>query len=312
MSRPGAAAQQVSVVPEAGLSSYYGRPILNPPAWASPDIPGYLFLGGLAGASSVLGAAAQLTGRPALSRVAKAGAAGSGLVSVLALVHDLGRPSRFLNMLRVLKVTSPMSVGSWLLSGYVPAAVAAAACDLSGAFPLLGRLASAGAAITGPGVATYTAALVADTAVPAWHDGYRELPYLFAGSAASAAAGLGLLGGPLAENGPARRLALAGGLAELSATWSMERRLGMVAEPYRQGRSGRLMRLGEALTVAGTLGALTLGRRSRLAAGLSGATLLTASACTRFGVFHAGKSSAGDPKYVVGPQRENLGGAQGR
>ena len=103
------------VVPEADFTSYYGKPVLNPPVWAAPDIPGYLFLGGLAGGSSLLAAGADLTGRPHLSRVAKAGAAAAGMVSVAALVHDLGRPARFINMMRVFKVTSPMSVGSWLL-----------------------------------------------------------------------------------------------------------------------------------------------------------------------------------------------------
>ena len=45
--------------------------------------------------------------------------------------------------------------------------------------------------LLGPAVASYTGVLIADTAVPAWHDAHRELPFLFVGSAASAAAGLG-------------------------------------------------------------------------------------------------------------------------
>ena len=95
------------LVPEAEFSSYYGRPVVKETVWG-PDIPSYLFLGGLAGASSGLAAAAHLTGRPELARAAKAGAAGAISLSMVALVHDLGRPSRFINMLRVLKVTSPM------------------------------------------------------------------------------------------------------------------------------------------------------------------------------------------------------------
>src|SRR5437660_10347067 len=31
------------------------------------------------------------------------------------LIKDLGRPERFLNMLRIFKVKSPMSIGSWCL-----------------------------------------------------------------------------------------------------------------------------------------------------------------------------------------------------
>ncbi|HEX4251892.1 MAG TPA: NrfD/PsrC family molybdoenzyme membrane anchor subunit, partial [Pseudonocardia sp.] len=110
------------MVPQAEFDSYYGRPVLNPPTWKSLDIAGYLFLGGLAGASSLLGAGAHATGRRALGRVSKLGALAAAGVSLVALVHDLGRPARFLNMLRVFKPTSPMSVGSWVLAGYVPLA----------------------------------------------------------------------------------------------------------------------------------------------------------------------------------------------
>src|SRR5437764_6740200 len=92
------------MVPRAGFTSYYGKPVINSPVWESPDIPGYLFLGGLAGASSLLAAGADLTHRPALSRPAKAGAVAAGGLSLLALVHDLGRRTRFLNLLRVFKV----------------------------------------------------------------------------------------------------------------------------------------------------------------------------------------------------------------
>ena len=294
------------VVPKARFDSYYGQPVLNPPAWRTPDIPGYLFLGGLAGASSVLGATAELAGATALARVAKVGAAGATLTGLGLLTHDLGRPARALNMLRVLKVTSPMSAGSWLLAGYAPAAAAAALSDLTGLLPRLGAAATAGAALAGPGVAAYTGALIADTAVPAWHDAYRELPYLFVGSGAAAAGGLGLAGAPLGQNLLARRLGILGAAVELAASSLMEQRLGMVAEPYRDGSSGRLMRLGKVLASAGAIGSLAFGPRSRLGATASGAALLAGSALTRLGIFEAGKRSARDPKYVVEPQRARL------
>src|SRR6266487_3687132 len=185
------------MVPPAEFASYYGRPILNAPVWRSPDIPGYLFLGGLAGGSSLLAAGAQLTGRPALARASKTAALGAACLGLAGLVHDLGRPARFANMLRVFKVTSPMSVGSWILSGYVPAAGTAAACALTGRLPRTGAAATAGAAVLAPGLASYTAALITDTAVPAWHEGYREMPFVFTGSAAMASGGLGLLAAPL-------------------------------------------------------------------------------------------------------------------
>ncbi|SEF86864.1 Polysulphide reductase, NrfD [Thermomonospora echinospora] len=298
------------MVPKAEFTSYYGRPVIKPPVWKPLDIAGYLFLGGLAGASSALAAGAGLTGRPTLARNAQVAAVGAIGLSVVALVHDLGRPARFVNMLRVAKPSSPMSVGSWLLSVYGPLAGGAAVSTVTGRLPRLGLLAGLGAAVTGPAVAGYTAVLFADTAVPAWHDGHRELPFLFVGSAAVAAGGLGLATAPLRETWPARFLACAGAVTELTASRLMNRRLGMVAEPYRTGRGGRLMRIAETLTVAGIATAV-LGHRSRALSALAGTALLTASAATRFGVFEAGMDSARDPKYTSLPQRERLRAGEG-
>jgi formate-dependent nitrite reductase membrane component NrfD len=284
-------------------SSYYGQPILNPPTWAATDIAGYFFLGGLAGASSLLAAGAQAARLPALARTAKVGAAVAIGGSLTALVHDLGRPRRFLNMLRVFKPTSPMNLGSWLLAGYTPAATVAAASALTGRAARLGGLATGTAALLGPAVVGYTAVLIGDTAVPAWQDGYRELPFVFAGSAALAAGGLGMLGAPVSQAGPARRTAAFGAALDLAAYELMRRRLGMVAETYDTGRAGRLNRAARALTVAGAVGGLTLARGSRLAAACSGVALLAGSLCLRFGVFEAGMASARDPAYTVVPQR---------
>jgi DMSO reductase anchor subunit len=295
-----------SVVGSAEFTSYYGRPVLNGPNWEATNIAGYFFLGGLAGASSVLAAGADLTGRPTLARRAKYGALAAIGLSTVALIRDLGRPSRFPNMLRVLKPTSPMSVGSWLLSGYGPAAGAAALSAATGLLPGAGRAATAGAAALGPAIASYTAVLIADTAVPTWHEGYRELPFVFTGSAAAAAGGLGMIVAPVAEAGPARRAAAAGAALELAAGARMESRLGMLADPYRQGAPAVLTRAARVLTAAGALGGLLLGRRSRTAAVASGAALLAGSALTRFGVFAAGVASARDPRYTVVPQRERL------
>jgi hypothetical protein len=227
------------MVPKATFDSYYGRPVLKEVAWAAPDIPGYLFLGGLAGASSALAACAHLTGNRELARVAKTGAAGAIGLSMAALVNDLGRPARFVNMLRVFKVTSPMSVGSWLLAAYSPAAFAAAGSALTGRLPAAGAVATVSAGVLGTGVATYTAALLCDTAVPAWHQGHREMPYVFAGSAATAAGGLGMLAVPSAHAGPAVRFAVVGAAAELTAKSLLLRRLGAAAEPGRPADGSR-------------------------------------------------------------------------
>lgn len=294
-----------AMVPEAEFQSYYGKPVINQPVWEAPAIAGYLFLGGLAGASAVVAAGAQGTGRPGLARVAKVGAAASAGLSTVALVHDLGRRGRFLNMLRTLKPTSPMSVGAWILASFSPAAAVAAGSDLTGAAPRVGVLATAGAALLGPPLATYTAALISNTAVPAWHDAHKEMPFVFAASAVTSAAGLGLLGAPVEERGPVRLLGAVGGAAELAAERLMEARMGMAKEAFKEGKAERYHKVAQALLAAGTLTSVVV-RRSRLLGAAAGASLLVGSALTRFAIFEAGVNSARDPKYTVVPQRKRL------
>ncbi len=294
------------------FSSYYEKPIINPPVWEEREIGGYLFTGGLAGASSILAAGAQFTGRPVSARASKVTAAGAIAISLGALVKDLGRPARFLNMLRVVKPSSPMSIGVWIIVGYAPLTFVSAASDLTGVAPRTGRAAGLGAGLLGAGVASYTAALIADTAVPAWHGAHRELPFLFVGSAASAGAGAALLAAPLSENGPARRLAVAGALVELGFELQMERQLGMVAEALHEGTAGRRLRAAKGLAAAGAALAAVAGGRSRPAAGAAGAMLLAGSLLTRLGIFAGGMASAKDPKYTVVPQRERMAASQRR
>lgn len=296
------------MVPDAQFESYYGKPILNKPTWESRDIAGYLFLGGLAGGSSVLAAGAELTGRRRLARSMKLGGLVAILGSLVALIHDLGRPERFVNMLRVFKPTSPMSVGSWILTVYGPQAGVAALTDVTGLFPRIGKLATVGASLAGPAVASYTAALISDTAVPTWHDGHRQMPFVFVGSAATAAGGLGVLAAPISEAGPARRTLLLGATTELIANEVMTRQMGLSAEPLHEGKAGSYLKAAKALSVTGAVLGGLLGHRSRTAAVLGGAAALAGSACTRFGIFHAGVASSEDPKYTVVPQRERARG----
>lgn len=287
------------------FTSYYGLAVINQPIWEARDIAGYLFLGGLAGGSALIGAGAEVTGRRGLARIAKVGTAAAAGLSLVALVHDLGKPARFFNMLRVFKPTSPMNIGSWLLAAFAPAAFVSAGSEVTGGFRRLGSAATVGAAALGPALAAYTAVLVSNTAVPAWHDGYREMPFVFVASGAQAAAGLGLAFSPSEEVKPVRRLAVLAGAGEIAATKLMERRMGMVAEPYHEGKAGRYMRLAQVGTILGALGAL-LGGKKRGVAFISGFALIASSAFERFGIFHAGVESANDPKYTVVPQRQRL------
>ena len=284
------------------LSSYYGRPILKEPVW-KPEIPCYFFTGGLAGASSVLGLAARAAGNQRLAKSSLWIAVAAEIASPALLVSDLGRPERFLNMLRVFKVTSPMSVGSWILAGSGAATTAEAACELLGIFPRLKLVPATVSALLGPPLATYTATLVSDTAIPVWHEARRELPFVFATSAAASAGAAAAMLVPPADAGPARRLAVAGALAENAAFKLMEKRLGFVGEPYKQGAAGRLSVAAQGATLGGAWLLGRRGRRSRRAAVAGGALVLAGELALRWSVFRAGFQSARDPKYVVEPQR---------
>ena len=302
-------------VPRVKFESYYGRPVLKPPVWEW-KIPAYLFTGGLSAGSALLAAGADLTGRPALRRATRLGGFAGLLASTYLLVTDLGRPERFHHMLRVAKPSSPMSVGTWILLAYGPGSALAATAELMPPqlrATLPGRLLQAAARPAGlsaaffaPGLASYTAVLLSQTAVPAWHGAHRELPFVFTGSAAASGGGVGMLFAPVSEAGPARRLAVAGAAAELAVSRLVDRRPGLVTEAFTTGRAHQLRRRAEYLTLGGAVAAATVARRSRLAAVAAGLALLGGSALQRFGTFEAGVASTMDPKYVVQPQRARL------
>jgi formate-dependent nitrite reductase membrane component NrfD len=285
-------------------SSYYGRPILKEPVWKA-EIPCYFFTGGLAGASSVLSLAARLAGNERLARTSLFVGLAAEVASPALLIGDLGRPERFLNMLRVLKPTSPMSVGSWVLAASGGATTTAAGCELLGIFPRLKATAEVASAAAGAPLAVYTATLVSNTAVPAWHEARRELPFVFAGaSAASAGAAAALLVSPR-DAAPARRLAIAGALAAEVVSEAMHRRLGFVGEVYERGQAGRLDRLAKTASLAGAV-LLARGREHRGSAIAGAALVLGGGLARRFSIFRAGFQSARDPRYTVEPQRARL------
>lgn len=310
--------REMAMVPEVEFTSYYDRPIVKPPPWEAP-IAIYLFLGGIAGGSSLLAAGAQFTKNKKLrrnSRLTAIAAAGAGAA---ALIVDLGRPERFLHMFRTFKVTSPMSVGSWILGVFsVGAGVAAVAevDDMTKRKLPLGPLrnvlhfaekpAGVLAATFAAPLAAYTGVLLSDTANPTWNAAKEDLSFVFASSATMASGGLGMITTPVADARPARALAVAGSAAELVASELMERRMDPVAaEPLHQGTPGKMLKWSKYLAAAGGLAAL-VGGRNRTVAVASGAALLAASALTRFGVLEAGLESTKDPRYVIEPQKRRL------
>jgi hypothetical protein len=297
----------VSVTDVGGeMHSYYGRPVLKEPVWQS-EIPFYFFTGGLGGASSVLSLVARAAGNERLAQRSIQIASAADAVSPLLLISDLGRPERFLNMLRVFKVTSPMSVGSWILAYTSTASAVSAFLNTIGRMPRVADLSRLASAASGAPLAVYTATLISDTAVPVWHEARKELPFLFASSAVASAGAAGAMAVPPADAGPARRLAVGGVVVENAIFQLMEKRLGMLGEPYSKGEAGKYKKVALACTLGGAALLAGPGRRSRAAAVAGGALTLAGEVAVRWSVFKAGFQSARDPKYTVEPQRERSG-----
>lgn len=289
--------------------TYYDRPLLKDPVWIA-SVPLYFAIGGMGGAASLLGLVARLSGRPGLRRITRrtrAMAAFAGLAGTGLLVVDLGRPSRFLNMLRVFRPSSPMSVGSWVLATYAPAALVGTVTGESrGPLGVAGFVADATTGVLGMPLAGYTAVLLANSAIPVWSETGRTMPVVFMSSGVTAAASvLDLFAMTGEEAAVVRRFGVAGKLAELAFAEAMRReadRVPRVGKPLHEGLSGALWRAAKTCTVA-SLGLSLLpggGTRGRRAAGLLG---IAGSLSTRFAVFHAGKVSARDPRASFHLQR---------
>jgi formate-dependent nitrite reductase membrane component NrfD len=298
-----------------GSPTYYDRPVIKPPVWKR-TIAAYFWLGGAAGAAATLGAAAQLAApgelRGLVARcrlLAAAATAASGAI----LIHDLGRPERFLNLLRVVRPSSPMSVGAWVLAGFGSAVVPAAA--VAGARGRLGRAGDAAGLIAGAlgmPLAGYTAVLLNNTVVPVWYSTHRTLPPLFVASGAVAGTGvLELMRLSEPERRVVHRLGVAARAADLVAGRAVRREAGRVervARPLRTGASGALWQAGAGLTAAGlALGLLP--RRARRARRAGASLGALGALATRAAVFEAGVRSARDPRATFELQRAGLGGA---
>ncbi len=294
---------------QIGSPTYYDRPVLKEPVWIWA-VPAYFYVGGAAGAASVMGAAAQALGgdelRALVRRCRWISAAGTAAGAAL-LVHDLGRPERFLNMLRVFRPTSAMSMGSWTLAAAGALSSGAALfSDRRGVPRALGDASGLAAGAIGLPLAGYTAVLLSDTAVPLWRHTRRSLPLLFVASAVTSAASA-LQAAELSdeEEKAVRVFDLLGGIAESAAIIVLERdaaRAPRVGESLHTGLGGSLWRLAKAGSTAGLVLSLLPGQRrgrSLLSAALGTATALS----VKFAIFHAGKASGRDPRATFEPQR---------
>ena len=281
--------------------TYYGVPMLKKPVWEWA-IPLYYYVGGLAGASIALGAATQLFGTEdsqwAATRCRWMGIAGASFGGAL-LIYDLGRSSRFLNMLRVFRPTSPMNVGAWILAGTVPTVVVAEV--LSGQRGILGfasRVFGLASGMFGMGLATYTGVLVSNSAIPVWSESRTVLPILFGASAVTSAAAAFDVINADHNHRSIEAFGTVGKISELAVAQLLERRLlevPRVAIPLHKGKSGFLWKAATALT-AGSMAVRLLPIQKRRKRVLSGVLASLGSICLRFGIHEAGALSAQDSR----------------
>ena len=280
----------------ARSTGYAGRPVLKPPVWTW-EVPLYFFVGGAAGASAVIAAAALASGRePDLASAALWIAAVGGAVSPVLLTSDLGRPARALNMFRVFKRRSPMSVGSWSLLAFGTASAAALLFHLL-AWTLASELAAAVSALAGLVLATYTGVLVAVSVIPVWRAHARLLPAYAGATALGSAAGLLVLLVPQAP--AARRLLLVAALAECAAGVVVELDRRRATAPLHRGASAALLRTGGTLAGPVAAGALLFLPSAPWAQALAASAFLLGGLLLRYGWVAAGRASAADPAAAL-------------
>jgi len=294
-----------SPIPVASVETgYYGIHMLKEPQW-SWEIPVYLFVGGAAGAAAVIAEFAQMTGAEAgIVDDARTVAAIGSILSPALLVSDLGVPSRFLNMLRVFKMQSPMSVGVYIVSLFAPSATAAKIVNWArrnGSGTMLKIVESAAglfAALSGLGMATYTGVLIGATAIPVWNENIDTLPTHFALS--GLAAGVSAI--QLMGHQESRALNILGVAASAGETFEgvkVELENKPANEAIKIGLSGTITRLGGVLSgplpLALRLAAIfTKDARSKQLIRAAAAASLAGSLLTRIGWIRAGHSSARD------------------
>jgi formate-dependent nitrite reductase membrane component NrfD len=295
-------------IPAVGpaVAGYAGESIVKPPVWTW-EIPVYFFVGGLCGMAAIIGAVAWLLANISLARAALWIAAAGAIVSPILLIMDLGRPVRFLYMLRVFKWRSPMSMGAWILSAYgahaVPGVIVFELLQHDvfhgSARKLLGLAAillAPGGAFWGMLLATYTGVLIGVSVIPAWHLHRHTLPIHFGTvGLGSAVALLELFG---------YRGAALGALAYLAASvetllWLLLelRRHGAADRAVHEGRSSWLIRISDLCT-----GPLSLALRALGWIPVAALFFLAGGLLSRFGWLAAGRASGRDPASVLASQ----------
>jgi hypothetical protein len=291
----------------ASASSYNGHPVLKPPTWTW-QIPLYFFVGGVAGTSAVIALLAHLTGNAELTRAALWLSFAGALIAPPLLIADLGRPARFLNMLRVFKLQSAMSVGAWTLVAFSSAVGLAVVCrELmlagygNGFVLLIEWVAEVSGAASGLILASYTAVLLGVTAIPVWSENRTLLPAVFlAGGLGSAAAVLELLGFRL----PATHLiGIVASTVETVVAITIELRGRYVDRPLREGAVGWVTRAGGVLAGPVSLLLRIFWAQNSGARQAAALCFIAGALITRYAWIAAGRVSSRDPQALFKIQR---------
>lgn len=291
--------------PETG---YYGIPLLKEPSWTW-EIPLYFFVGGAAGAAAVVGAVANYTGgNRKLVRDARWIAAAGSVISPALLISDLGRPTRFLNMLRVFKPQSAMSVGVWTLVGFSGGAAATAFAQVltdryGSSLPVrvIEQAGQAASLLFGLPFSNYTGVLIGATTIPAWNENAGDLPIHFGMSGLSAAVGLLELMGHH-KSRALGALGLGAGLFECWEGLRIETRQSAALEPLKHGTSGTMTRAGGVLSgpLPAALRLISLFSGSHSLRKAAAVSAVAGSLLTRIAWVYAGHVSARDWRVPLG------------
>jgi len=286
---------------------YYGQAVVKPPVWTW-EIPIYFFVGGLSGMSAVIALAAAIFHHVDVARAAMWLAAIGVVLSPLLLILDLGRPHLFINMLRVFKPQSAMSMGAWILSAFgacvVPGLIALelhAHQIFGGTIGQLIRIAAGvlifGSAFLGTLLATYTGVLIGATVIPAWFLHRFLLPIHFGTAGLGSAAGLlELLGHRIAALNALGYCAAA--IESALLIWLSVNKHGVADRAIHEHASGWLIRIAGVLT-----GPLSLILRFFGLVPFAAISFLIGALVSRFGWIAVGKVSGSDPESVFAAER---------
>lgn len=305
---------------------YYGIPPIKHAHWTW-QVPVYFWIGGIGAGVQMFQTVAQILGHKdeALQRVSRYTVLVTMLLSPILLIWDLGRPERFLNMMRVLKLRSPMSTQSWSLVAFgnlagLIAARQAAEDGLLGRDNVLvrltklipDRLLSLLALPVGLNVGSNTGNLISATSVPIWARNWVFMGPVFLASGLSTALSWLSLVLRLTRTGEPKTLHTLHKAEK--ATILVEAGL-ITASLVRMSRWGRPLfsKTVAPLFVGGTLlggiaapFALLRGEENRQKSILASVLVLIGGLAFRFAMIRAGRISADDPEaYFTFTSGEN-------